>query len=59
MHPEVTARRQRRVLLASLLGVFISLFPVLIIIAALPDIARDMSEGGVVAALGEAVSLPV
>jgi MFS family permease len=38
----VTERDGRRTLVASLLGVFVGLFPVLIVVAALPEIAADL-----------------
>jgi MFS family permease len=34
--------RERRQLVAALLGVFVSLFPILMVVAALPDIATDL-----------------
>jgi MFS family permease len=39
-----TEQQRRRVLVASLLGVFVSLFPVLIVVAALPEIADDLGS---------------
>jgi MFS family permease len=38
-------RRQRRVLWATLVGVFVTSFPSVILVAALPDIARDFRVG--------------
>src|SRR3954468_12083862 len=38
-------RRQRRVLWATLVGVFVTSFPSVILVAALPDIAKDFHVG--------------
>jgi len=42
MPVSVPEERRRRTLVATLLGVFVSLFPVLMVVAALPDIADDL-----------------
>lgn len=42
---ESVTRSSRSVLVATLLGVFVTSFPVVILVAALPDVARDMRVG--------------
>jgi MFS family permease len=41
----VTEPRNRRVLVATVLGIFVTSFPVVILVAALPDIAKDFHVG--------------
>lgn len=50
-------RMNRRVVVPSLLGIFVTLFPFLIVVAALPDIAADFGTGE--ATLAWALTLPL